>query len=106
MLKVNDLIRFAKAIGALLRPDLHPVNKREEKNFGVCGETAELPKNSPGAEELNTHPPEDDHNKPSFVYQQSSLLSQIREKASKKQILQGGVMLFMMPMSSPDETQV
>lgn len=105
MLKVNDTkIRLAKATGALLRPDLHPLNK--QKNFGVYVETTDLPKNSPDAEELHTLPPEDDHNKPSFAYQQSSLLSQIREKACKKQILQGGVILFMMPMSSPDETQV
>lgn len=87
----------------MLRPDLHPLKKGEEENFWVCGVTSDLPKNSPGAEEMHTHPPEEDHNKPSFAYQQSSLL---REQAINKQILQGGVMLFIMSMSSPDEIQV
>lgn len=71
----------------------------------MCGETTDLHKNSHSVEEVHTHH-QDDHKKLSFAYQQPSLLSHIREKASKKQILQGGLMLFIMPMSSPDKAQV
>lgn len=43
MLKVNDSkIRFAKATGALLRPESHLLNKGKEKNFWVCSETIDL----------------------------------------------------------------
>lgn len=70
---MTQTIRLAIAAGALLRSDLHPLNKGEEENFWVCGETADLHKNSSGAEEVHTHPPEDDHNKLSLAFQQPSL---------------------------------
>lgn len=62
------------------------------------GKTSNLHKNSPGAERVRSH-----HQRmitTNLCLARSRDLSQVSEKIDKQQILRGGKMLFIMPMSS------
>lgn len=75
MVMVNDNRPCVKAVGALVRPGLHPSAKGEEERVWVCdGEASDLHQNR--EEQFmcrgSAHPPlEDDHDKLTFLHQQA-----------------------------------